>query len=58
MAEMHFVVVLNALLQHYDFQVLDHTIRLTPYLIPRFERAMPAIVHRRVPQSSGPDIAR
>jgi cytochrome P450 len=45
LAELHFVVILNALLQRHRFEVLDHSVQLTPYLIPRFDRSMPCIVH-------------
>jgi cytochrome P450 len=48
LAELHFVVVLSALLRHYDIAALDHTMQMTPYLIPRFDRAMPFVARRRL----------
>ena len=47
LAELQFGVVLSVLLRHYDIEALDHTVPMTPYLIPRFDRAIPFVVRRR-----------
>jgi cytochrome P450 len=41
LAEMNFVIILHALLRRFDIEVLDHSARMTPYLIPRFDRDIP-----------------
>ncbi|GAB3713171.1 cytochrome P450 [Spirosoma flavus] len=45
LAELHFVVTLNAILQYFTLQILQTDIALVPYLIPRFAQPMPTIVH-------------
>ena len=45
LAELHFVVTLNALLRRFRVQVLDLSAQIVPFLIPRFERPLPAIIH-------------
>ena len=47
LAELNFVIILNALLRRFDVDVLDHTIGINRFLIPRFEKAMPFRVRRR-----------
>ncbi|MBN8821467.1 MULTISPECIES: cytochrome P450 [unclassified Spirosoma] len=47
LAELNFVIVLNALLQTYSIEVFDTTIRLAPFMIPRFERKVAGILRRR-----------
>jgi cytochrome P450 len=43
-AELEFVVILNALLQRYEFKVLNHNLRMTQFLIPRFSENMPCMI--------------
>ncbi|MEO8392603.1 MAG: cytochrome P450 [Chloroflexota bacterium] len=45
LAELHFVVTLNALLRRFRVQALDHSAQILPFLIPRFEHPLPAIIH-------------
>jgi cytochrome P450 len=54
LAELHFGVVLSALLRHYDIAALDYAVQMTPYLIPRFDRAIPFVVRRRPLLGSSP----
>ena len=44
LAELHFVMTLNALLQRFDIQVLSDNLSILPYLIPRFAGPVPAQV--------------
>ncbi len=46
LAELNFIEVLRAILQHYEIHSLNHQMRRTPYLIPRFEGVMPCLVRR------------
>jgi len=54
LAELHFGVVLSVLLRHCDIAALDHTVQMTPYLIPRFDRAIPFMVGHRPLMGSTP----
>ncbi len=47
LAEMIFVVILHTLLRHYEIGVLDRSVRMNRYMIPRFERNIPCAIRRR-----------
>jgi len=47
LAEMNFILILHALLRHFDIEVLDRSARMTPYLIPRFDRDIPCAIRPR-----------
>lgn len=44
LAELHFLVTLNAIIQHCSIEVLA-PMQIGQYIIPRFEKPLPAIVH-------------
>ncbi|WP_247235227.1 cytochrome P450 [Telluribacter sp. SYSU D00476] len=46
LAELNFVLVLNAILQRFDIQVHDHEVPLAPYMMPRFERELTCTMAR------------
>ncbi len=48
LAELHFLITLNAIIQHSIFEV-EAPVEIGPYMIPRFEKPIPAIVHLRQP---------
>ncbi|NJM27178.1 MAG: hypothetical protein HC856_00900 [Pseudanabaena sp. RU_4_16] len=41
------MVILHALLHHYELELLNRDARLTTFLIPRFAEALPCIVRKR-----------
>ncbi|WP_080056170.1 cytochrome P450 [Spirosoma aerolatum] len=47
LAELNFVIVLNAFLQTYSVEIFDPNIRLATFMMPRFERKVAGILHRR-----------
>ncbi len=47
LAEMTFVAILHALLRHYEFDVLDRSVRMNRYMIPRFDRHIPCAIRGR-----------
>ncbi len=49
LAELNFVAVLGALLRNYSLDLPDSGARITPYLIPRWDRRLPFIVRRNSP---------
>jgi cytochrome P450 len=49
LAELNFVAVLGALLRGYTLELPACGARITPYLIPRWDRPLPFIVHRQAP---------
>ncbi len=56
-AELEFVVILHALLRHYELELLNHDARLTTFLIPRFAEALPCIVRKRKTRDSDSETA-
>ena len=47
LAELHFVVTLNAILQRFTIQVVSQDASIVPYLIPRFDQPMLSLVYAR-----------
>ncbi|WP_020597996.1 cytochrome P450 [Spirosoma panaciterrae] len=47
LAELNFVIVLNALLQTFSVEISDPSIRLAAFMMPRFERGVAGIWRRR-----------
>jgi len=48
LAELHFLITLNAIIQHCSFEI-EAPVKIGPYMIPRFEKPIPAIVHFNQP---------
>jgi cytochrome P450 len=46
LAELHFVITLNAVLSEWNIDVYNHNAKLVPYMNPRFEGKLPATLHR------------
>lgn len=44
LAQVHFVVTLNAILQKFTLRVLDHSVPVKPYMNPRFAGKLPFVV--------------
>ncbi|MEL6161983.1 MAG: cytochrome P450, partial [Cyanobacteria bacterium J06627_32] len=47
-ATLNFIVILHALLSHYDFNILKSKVEINRYLIPRFAEKIPCQVYPRV----------
>jgi cytochrome P450 len=49
LAELNFVTVLGALMRSYELTLLPSGARITPYMIPRWDRPLPFVVRRHTP---------
>ncbi len=47
LAEFHFLITLNAIIQYWDIQI-DTAPQIGKYIIPRFDKPLPAIIHQHI----------